>query len=100
MNFELLNVECSLESMLWGGLNVVLYYTNDSVMPDVTFDLLWCNNIKQFMVVTHFDDYQSASIHHFETIKGTLSHVKELTSKWHYVEMEVCSGGMYENKIY
>ena len=100
MNFELLNVKCSLECMLWSGLNVILYYTNDSVLPDVTFDLLWCDNIKQFMIVHHSTNYQSAEINHFETISEVLSYINSLISKWHYVEMEVCSGGLYENKIY
>jgi hypothetical protein len=40
MNFELLNLKCSLECMLWSGLNVILYYTNDSVLPDVLFIIL------------------------------------------------------------
>ncbi len=91
MNLELLNVKCSVECMLWAGLNVILYYTNHDVLPDVTFDLLWCNNTKLFMVVQHASNYEAAEIHHYETISGVLRHIEIHTSKWHYIEMEVCS---------
>lgn len=91
MNFELLNKKCSLEVILWAGCNIILYYTNDSILPDITFDLLWCNNTKLFMVVSHSENFESAEINHFKTINEVLHHIDTLTSKWHYVEMEVCS---------